>query len=43
MRRKSRQGHFNARATGNQTRKKRGIVAIAKSDEKPTKELLPYL
>lgn len=43
MRRKARQGHFNARATGNQTRNKRGILPIAKVDEKPTKELLPYM
>jgi ribosomal protein L35 len=36
------QDHFNARESGNVTRHKRQFTALAKSDQKNIRRLLPY-
>lgn len=41
-RRRTRQAHFNARATGNETRKKHSDDAVAESDRARVARLLPY-
>jgi ribosomal protein L35 len=42
QRRHTKQSHFNARATGNETRKKHPDKLVAASDLKNLKSLLPY-
>lgn len=41
-RRHTKQSHFNARASGNETRKKHLDRPVAASDRKHIKSLLPY-
>ena len=41
-RRTARQAHFNARANGNQTRRKHADKAVDSSDERRVRDLLPY-
>lgn len=40
--RKAGQDHFNARESGNTTRKKRRDVSVSKSDIKNIRTLIPY-
>jgi ribosomal protein L35 len=42
QRRHTKQSHFNARASGNETRKKHADRLVAASDKKRIKSLLPY-
>lgn len=42
FRRRNKQNHFNARATGDETREKRGYIPLAKPDLKNIKRILPY-
>ena len=42
FRRQTRMNHFNAKDTGEGTRRKRRVSLIAKADEKALKQLLPF-
>lgn len=42
LRRVSRQAHFNARASGRQTRRKHHAALVTKADQDRIAELLPY-
>ncbi len=42
-RRAVRQAHFNARATGNQTRKKHADRSVDSTDTRRVHDLLPYI
>lgn len=41
-RRRTRQSHFNARATGDDTRRKHGSESVSESDRPHIERLLPY-
>lgn len=41
LRRQTRLNHFNAKDTGDRTRKKRGELPLSKPDEKVARKLLP--
>lgn len=42
LRKKTGQDHFNAKETGNKTRKKRNMSAVSKADKRHVKGMLPY-
>jgi len=43
QRRRTKQAHFNARSTGNETRKKHGDQSVDSSDLARVARLVPYL
>ncbi|HCM45653.1 MAG: 50S ribosomal protein L35 [Candidatus Yanofskybacteria bacterium RIFCSPLOWO2_02_FULL_45_10] len=43
MRRPVKQNHYNARDTGNETRRKKGYKGLTKDEDKNIRKVLPYI